>query len=122
MTMIVRRSVLAVVQSLGPNPSELSDATCGCPMTHTPVASLRLAVTWPDTPKQHAGRNQCESRVVTAIFPLAVLVLVFLAAAATAVGTSYLSGVLVQRIQQFHQFNEPRAQYSDVWNWQRAHR
>lgn len=84
-------------------------------MTHTPIATLRLAVAWPDRPKRHGSLNLRGSKT-TAIFPLAVMVQ--LAAAGTFVATIYLSGLLMQRIQHLQRYNEPRAQYSDVWNWQ----
>ena len=117
MTTIVKQSVFAVKQSSGANPPELSDAIWGCPMTHTPIATLRLAVAWPDRPKRHGGRNLRGSKT-TAIFPLAVMVVVLLAAAGMFVATIYLSGLLMQRIQHLQRYNEPRAQYSDVWKWQ----
>jgi len=113
MTTIVKQSVFAVTQSSGANTPELSDAICGCPMTHTPIATLRLAVTWPHRPKRHEGRNLRGSKT-TAIFPLAVMVVVLLAAAGTFVATIYLSGLLMQKIQHLQRYNEPRAQYSDV--------
>jgi hypothetical protein len=42
MTTIVKQSVFAVTQSSGANTPELSDAIWGYPMTHTPIATLRL--------------------------------------------------------------------------------
>jgi hypothetical protein len=117
MSTIVKRSVFAVTQSSLGNTTELSDASWRCPITHTPIATLRLAVAWPDRPKRHAGRNLRGSKT-TALFPLAVMVVVLLAAAGTYVATIYLSGLLMQRIQHLQRYNEPRAQYSDVWKWQ----
>jgi hypothetical protein len=87
-------------------------------MTHTPIATFRLAVAWPDRPKRHGSRNLRGSKT-TAIFPLALLAAVLLAAAGTFVATNYLSGLLIQRIQHLQHYNEPRAQYSDVWDRQR---
>lgn len=53
-----------------------------------------------------------------AIFPLAVIAVLLLATAGTFVAGVYFSGLLMQRIQHLQRFNEPRAQYSDVWKWQ----
>jgi NADH:ubiquinone oxidoreductase subunit 5 (subunit L)/multisubunit Na+/H+ antiporter MnhA subunit len=118
MTMIVKQSVFAVTPRSWANTPELPDAILGCPMTHTPIATLRLVVAWPHKPKRHGNRNLRESKT-TASFPLAVIV-ILLAAAGTFVATTYLSGLLMQRVQHLQQhFNEPRAQYCDVWNWQR---
>ncbi len=117
MTAIVKRSVFAVTQSSGANTPELSDAIWGCPMTHTPIATLRLAVAWPHKPKRHGGRNLRGSKT-TALFPLALIVAVLLAATGTFMATIYLSGLLMQKIQHLQRYNEPRAQYSDVWKWQ----
>lgn len=117
MRTIVKQRVFAVMQSSGATTPELSDATCGCPMRHTPIATLRVAVAWPDGRKRHGGRNLRRSKM-TAIFPLAVMVVVLLTAAGTFVGTIYLSGLMMERIQRSQRYNEPRAQYSDVWKWQ----
>ena len=117
MTTIVKQSVFAVKQSSGVNPPELSDGIWGCPMTHTPIATLRLAVAWPHRPKRH-GRRKLRERKTTAIFPLALLAAVLVAAAGTFVATNYLSGLLIQRIQHLQHYSEPRAQFSDVWKWQ----
>lgn len=117
MTTIVKQSVFAAKQTSGANPPELSDAIWGCPMTHTPIATLRLAVAWTDGPKRHGSRSLRESKT-TAIFPLALSAAVLLAVAGTFVATNYLSELLIQRIQHFQRYNEPRAQFSDVWKWQ----
>jgi hypothetical protein len=117
MTTIVKQSVFAVTPISGANIPELSDGIQGCPMTQEAIATLRLEVAWPHKPKRHGNRNLRKSKT-TACFPLAVTV-VLLAAAGTFVATIYLSGLLMQRIQHLQRYNEPRAQYSDVWNWQR---
>lgn len=114
--MIVKQSVFAMTLSSGANTPESSHAAWGCPMTHTPIATLKLGVAWRDSPKRRRGRNLHGSKA-TAIFPLAVIAVVLLSAG-TFVGTSYLRGLLMQRIQLLQRCNEPRAQYSDVWNWQ----
>ena len=116
MTTIVKQSVFAATQSSAPNHPELSDAIWGCPTTHTPLATLRLAVAWPDMPKRQGVRSR--GNKTAAIFPLAVMVVVLLAAAGTFVLTIYFSGLLMQRIQHLQHYSEPRAQYSDVWKWQ----
>jgi len=116
MTTIVKQSVFAVTQSSGANASQLSDAIWGCPTTHTPIATLRLAVSWRHMSKRHRRRILRGSKA-TAV--LAFTAVVLLAAAGTFVATICLSGLLMQRIQHLQQHsNEPHAQYSDVWNWQ----
>lgn len=117
MTTIVKQSVFAVTQSSLGDTTELSDAIWGCAMTHTPIATLRLAVSWRHMSKRHRSRILRGSKA-TAIFPTAVMVVILLAAAGTFVATIYLSGLLMQRIQHLQRYNEPRAQYSDVWKWQ----
>ena len=114
MTVIVKQSVFAVMQSSEASTPELSDAI-GCPMTHTPIATLRLAVSWRHMSKRHRRRILRGSKA-TAV--LAFTAVVLLAAAGTFVATIYLSGLLMQRIQHLQRYNEPRAQYSDVWKWQ----
>lgn len=115
MTTIVKRSVLPVTQSSAA--PELSDFAWGCPITHTPIATLRLAVAWPDSPKRCKGRN-VRGIKSSAMFSLAVVLLIVLTATATLYANTYLQGLLMQRIQQVQRHNEPRAQYSDVWKWQ----
>lgn len=117
MTRIVKQRVFAVTQSSGATTPESSDDTWGCPMTHAPIATLRLAVAWPDRPKRH-GERELRGRQVTAIFPLAVIAVLLLAAAGTFTATTYFSGLLMQRIQRLQRDNEPHAQYSDIWKWQ----
>jgi len=115
MTTIVKQSVFAVMQRSEATRAELSDAIWRYPMTHTPIAMLRLEVAWPLGQNRHGSRN-LRANKTTAILALTVGVL--LAAAGTFVASIYLSGLLIQRIQHSQQqYNEPRAQYSDVWNW-----
>ncbi len=116
MTTIVKQSVFAVMRSTRVNAPELSDAIWGCPMTHTPIATLRLEVPWPDTPKRQGVGNPHAGKT-TAGFALTAVVL--LAVAGMFVATVYLSGLLLQNIQHIQRYREPRAQYSDVWKWQR---
>ena len=115
MTTIVKKSVFAATQNS--SSPEFSDVAWGCPMTHAPIATLRLAVAWPDKPKRYGSRNLSGIKT-DFIFPLGVALVVLLAAAGTFVATMYLSGLLMQRIQHVQRYNEPRAQYSDVWKWQ----
>ena len=116
MTTIVKKSVFAVIRNSVANTPELSDAICGCPTTHTPIATLRLQVAWPDGSKQHGSRNLRRSKT-TAV--LAFTAVVLLAGSGTFAATIHLSELLMQRIQHLQRYNEPRAQYSDVSNWQR---
>lgn len=115
MTTIVKQRVFAAMQSPETSTPELS-AIWRCPMTHTPIATLRLEVTWAHSLKRQGGRNLRMRRTI-AFFTLIVVVL--LAAAATLAATTYFSGLLVQKIQRLQRYNQPQAQYSDVWNWQR---
>ena len=112
MTKIVMRSGLAVTQSSPTNATEWSDASWRVPITHTLIATVRLALAWPHRPKRHRGRNLRGSE--TTVLAVALL----LAVTGTLVATIYLSGLLMQRIQHLQRYNEPRAQYSDVWKWQ----
>jgi hypothetical protein len=116
MTTIVKQRVFAVTQSSEANTPELFDAIWGCPMTHTPIATLRLAVSWRHMSKRHPRRILRGSKATGV---LAFTAVVLLAAAGMFVATVYLSGLLMQRIQHLQRYNEPRAQYSDVWKWQR---
>lgn len=115
MTTIVKKSVFAATQSS--SSAELSDVVWGCPMTHAPIAALRLSVTWPDQPKRYGSRDLRRIKAGS-IFRLAVVVVVLLAAAGTFLASMYFSGLLMQRVQQVQRYNEPHAQYSDVWKWQ----
>ena len=113
MTRIMKQSVFAVTQRSGANTPELSDAMSGCPITHTPIATLRLAVEWPHRPKSH-GRTVCANKT-SAVFVLAAILLV---TAGVFVATTYLCGLLMERVQNLQHYKQPQAQYSDVWNWQ----
>jgi|SRR5579872_3601700 len=115
MTTIVKKSVFAA--TLSSSSPELSDVAWGCPITYTPILTLRLAVAWTDKPKRDGNRNLGWIKEGS-IFPLAVSIAVLLAAAGTFVATMYFSGLLLQRIQEVQRYNEPHAQYSDVWKRQ----
>ena len=58
-----------------------------------------------DRPQRHGNRNLRGSKT-TAILPLAVMVVVLLAAAGTFVATIHLSGLLMQRIQHLQRYND----------------
>lgn len=116
MKTIVKQSVFAVMQSSGANTPEMSDAIWGCPMTHTPIATLRLEVAWPHSPKRHGSRNLCGNKTTAVLALTAVL----LGTVGTFAATTYFCGLLIERVQHLQQhYFEPRAQYSDVSNWQR---
>jgi|SRR5579862_3345917 len=105
MRTIVKQSAFAVMQSSGENRPEWPDATWGCPNTHMPIATLRLAVAWPHTVERHGIRNLLGDKTTVVL----VLTGVLLAAVGTFVATTYLSGLLVQRIQHLQQdYYEPR--------------
>ena len=111
MRTIMKQSVFAVMQSSGANGPEWPDATWGCPVTHTPIATLRLAVAWPHTPERHGSGRLLRNKTTVVLILTAVL----LAAAGTLEATTYLSGLLMQRAQHLQRhYYEPRDQYSDV--------
>lgn len=116
MTTTVKRRLFPVKSSSAANTAELSAAIRGCPVPHAPIAALRLAVVWPRDPQRHGSRHLRGKRAAAVLALTAVL----LFAVGTFIGTIYISGLLMQQLQGLQQhYNEPRAQYSDVWNWQR---
>jgi hypothetical protein len=117
MATIMKQRVFASTRSSGTNVPELPGATRGCPTTHVPIATFSLQVAWPHKQRQPGDRCR-RGREATAFFPLLLFVAVLLATAGTFVAATYLSGRLMQRIQNLQRYNEPRAQYSDVWKWQ----
>ena len=118
MTAIVKRSIFAVKQSSVADASELTGAIWKCPATHTPIATLRVAITWTRRPNRDRGRTLGGSKA-TAVAWFAAVVALLLATASTLMGTIYLSGLLMQSMQHLQRRNEPHAHYSDVWKWQR---
>ena len=72
-----------------------------------------MLLTWPQ-PHRATGRRGEGSESIT-FFSLAAAILAFVI---VLLGTSYLSGVLLERIQSLPHCNQPQAQYSDVWKWQ----
>lgn len=115
MATIVKHSVFEVMQRSGANKDEFSDAIWRCPMTHRPVATLRLEVAWPHSPKRHGRGNLCGNKTTAVL----VLTAVLLATAGTFATTTYVCGLLMERVQHLQQhYYEPRAQYSDLWKWQ----
>lgn len=115
---IVKRSIFVLKQSPVPETTELRVTNCKCPATHTPIATLRLAVAWTQVPSTKSCRSMRGSKT-TAVVPFAVVIAFVLAAAGTFVATIYLSGLLMQKMQHFQRYHEPRAQYSDLGKWQR---
>jgi len=116
MAAIVKQNIFAVMRGSGVKTPELSDAIFGCPMTHTPIATLRLEVEWPHSQKRHGGRYLRRNKRTAVLALTAVLV----AGVGTFVATIYISGVLMQSVQHLQQHAyEPRAQFSDLCNWQR---
>jgi hypothetical protein len=93
MRTLVKQSLSAVTQSSGANRPEWPDATWGFPITHTPIATLRLAVAWPHTPERHGIRNLLGSKTTVVL----VLTAVLLAVVGTFVATTYLYGLMTQR-------------------------
>jgi len=86
--------------------------------SHKPVARLTMVLTWPQPQRVKRGRG-ARSETIT-FFSLAAAIGGFLLAFAIVfLGSSYLSGVLIKRIHSLPPYNQPQAQYSDVWRWQK---
>jgi len=84
--------------------------------SHKPVARLTILLTCPQprTVKKHRAE---ESESVT-FFSLAAVIGFLIAVAIVFLGVSYLSNVLLDRIQHLPHYSQPQAQYSDLWKWQ----
>ena len=68
-------------------------------------------------PKRNGDRNLGESEA-TAFASFMVVIAVLLAVAGTFLATIYLSGLLMQKMQQLQRYHEPRAQYPYLGKWQ----
>ena len=84
--------------------------------SHKPVARLTILLTCPQ-PRTVKGRRAEESESVT-FFSLAAVIGFFIAVTIVFLGVSYLSNVLLDRIQHLPHYSQPQAQYSDLWKFQ----
>jgi hypothetical protein len=84
--------------------------------SHKPVARLTMVLTWPQ-PHNESSRRGVGSEIPT-FFTLAATIGFLLAFAIVLMGTNYLDGVLLARIQSLPHYNQPQAQYSDLGKWQ----
>jgi hypothetical protein len=73
-----------------------------------------MLLTLPQPQRVKRGRG-AESETIT-FFSLAAVIGGFLLAFGIVfLGSSYLDGVLIKRIQSLPPYDQPQAQYSDVW-------
>jgi hypothetical protein len=86
------------------------------PHCDEPVARLTMVLT---RPQPHGATARCATgRQAPTFFSLAAATGLLLAFASVVLGTIYLSGVLLENIQNPPHYNQPQAQYSDVGKWQ----
>ncbi|HTT24168.1 MAG TPA: hypothetical protein VMG82_34915 [Candidatus Sulfotelmatobacter sp.] len=105
--LVVRRNSVADIW-----PSD--EAACQSSHSYDSVARLTMVLTGPQRTEQPADVG----RQGPTFLSLAAAIGLFLAFASVLIGTSYLSGLLLERIRSLPQYNRPQAQYSDVWKWQ----
>ena len=114
----MNRHHLVVKQGSVADVWQLGEASWQSPQSHKPVARLTMVLTLPQPQRVKRGRG-AGSETIT-FFSLAAAIGGFLLAFAIVfLGSSYLSGVLIKRIQSLPPYNQPQAQYSDVWRWQK---
>ena len=68
-------------------------------------------------PRRATGRHELGRKATTFAF-LATAIGLLIAFSIVLLGTSYLSGALVEKIQSLPHYNQPQAQYSDLGKWQ----
>jgi len=108
---------LVVMQSSVADVRPLDEASWQCHPSHKPVARLTMVLTWPQPQRAKCGRGAGSE--TSTFFSLAAAIGGFLLAfAIVSLGSSYLSGVLIKRIQSLPPYTQPQAQYSDLWKWQ----
>ncbi len=112
----MNRDHLVVKQSSVTNVWQSDAASWQFPQSHTPVARLSMVLAGLH-PRRATGRRGV-GRKATTFFSLAAGVGALLVFAIVLLGTIYLSGVLLERIQSLQHYNQPQVQYSDVWKWQ----
>jgi len=84
---------------------------------HKPVARLTMLLTYPQ-PRQARGRRSRRSDGGT-FFSLAAVTGFLVAVAIVFLAVTYLSSILLERIQHLPHYNQPQAYYSDVLKWQK---
>lgn len=97
--------------------SVLSAGGARCPRSHQPVATLTIELASVRRPQPTKDRSR-KSRGTSALVTGAVIVSVLLAAAGVFLGTTYLSGQLMQEMQRVQRSYQPQAQYSDIRDWE----
>jgi len=110
---VMNRAVFTMKQ---PSVGEMSRDPWHCPSTHQPIARLRIAAVWGHR-LEPRRRRPAESKTTT-LACVAAIVAALLVAVGVLLGTIYLSGLLIQRLQELRRYGQPQAQYSDVWKWQ----
>jgi len=93
----------------------LDSARWQSPQNYTPVIRVTMELAWPQ--QQKAKRRRTTKSQALTFLSLAAGF--FLAFAIVFLGSSYLSSVLIKRIQSLPPYNQPQAQYSDVWRWRK---
>ena len=108
----MNQQVLVVKQNLVTEARLPDEARWKEPQHHKPVARLTMVLTWRQP--HHSVGGGGERRQAIKFYSLVTIgfLLVF---TIVLTGTSYLSGLLVQRIQSLPHYNQPQAQYSNLW-------
>jgi len=91
--------------------AEPSDGLWKCPPSHTPIARLTVALAW-KRPDESKARSKKERKIFASAVCTAVILVPLVASAVLA--TTYLCGLLAQKVQQLQQYNRPQASYSDA--------
>ena len=84
--------------------------------SHKPVARLTMVLTWPQPHREHRERGV--RREASTFLCLVGVIGLLLAFATVVLGTISLSGALLEKIRSLPRYNQPQAQYSDLWKWQ----
>ena len=106
---------LVVKQSSVTDLWRLGDTGWQSSHSHKPVARLTMVVAWSQA-RRTMRRSGAGSEAIN-FFSLAAAIGFF--ALAMFLGGGYLSDVLLIKTQSLQFYNQPQAQYSDVWRWQK---
>ena len=82
--------------------SLLGSGLGGCPPSHTPVATLTIKLVCTRRAETLSVKSPVVSRAFTAIFCVAVVLLLFVVSSGVALGMSYVDSQLTQRLQELH--------------------
>lgn len=94
--------------------SPSDEGACQSSHSYDPVARLTIVLTWP----QRAEQAVDVGKQGPTFFYLSTAIGLILAFASVLLGTCYLSGLMLERVQSLPHYNQPQAQYSDVGKWQ----